>query len=583
MKKQIALSLLSALLLTFCFAHLPLASEAPPQDRSTNVEKFVRGTHGTAKAGNSRVPFNMVKVPRGDVVLGMNKELVEKMGEDQPTTLGFLSGSIPRHNQRSVGEFYCDKFEITNAQWKAFLDATRRSPNQLLRELAWKKGPDEGMSFPEGEDRFPIRNVDFTEAKAFARWCGKRIPTEQEWMRAASDNKGTLYAWGDDYDPKKCSTKDRRTRREKLMPVGSHTAGASPFGIQDMTGSVWEWTSTPFEAYKNFKPITYKLGRKKETLSPGFDSRQYVVKGGVYNGNDLVNLLPVRQPCLSNTNLDSLGFRCVKNPKVGRDIFETALKELNSAYLKENRWDDRNFYAIEASHVDTDREIIVGFDYLVFAPMAGLLTSISKINKNNNPTPDGYLPLGVLSVSRPLESPLLPPGPYTLVYRNKGAGAEEETAAVEPVKPKEEKKPEEPKKDEPKKEGEEGEPQEKTEEEKQKEEEEKRIAEENAKAKAAADAENARALADLEKIGAVSASKNDIPFPKDKNLILFLNPSDTVVGFVEVEKFIEGGEEPIRMIHIQSSGNTEMEFSVRILGSKHPRFKLPIRILENPF
>ncbi len=583
MKKQIAVSLLTAVVLTLCCADIPLASEAPPQDGATNVQTFIRGTHGTAKAGNNRAPFGMVTVSGGEVVLGMNKELVEEKGEGQSSTLSLLSGSIPRHTQRKIKEFYCDKFEITNAQWKAFLDATGRSPSLLLKELAWQKGPDGGSSFPEGEDKFPIRNVDLNNAKAFALWCGKRLPTEAEWMRAASDSKGWLYAWGDDYDPKKCSTKDRRTRREKLMPVGSHTAGASPFGIEDMTGSVWEWTISPFEEYKNFKPIIQKVGRRRETLSPGFDSRQFVVKGGVYNGNDLTNLLPVRQPCLSNTNLDSLGFRCIKDPKPGVDIFESALKELNSAYLKEKRWDERSFYAIEASHVDTDREIIVGFDYFVFKPRGGLLTSISKITKNNNPTPAGYFPLGVLSVSRPLEKPLLPPGPYTLVYRHKGGGQEEETVAVEPEKPEEEKKPEEPKKDEPKTEGEEGEPQEKTEEEKKAEEEEKRIAEENAKAKEIADAENARAMADLEKIGAVTAAKNDIPFPKDKNLILFLNPSDTVVGFVEVERFTEGGEEPIRVIHIQASGNTEMEFTVRILGSKHPRFKLPLRIVDNPF
>lgn len=583
MKKQIAVSLLTAIALTLCCADIPLASEAPPQEAAANIQKFVRGTHGTAKAGNSRAPFNMVTVATGDVVLGMNKELVEKMGEGQSSNLARLSGSIPRHNERKVEEFYCDKFEVTNDQWKAFLDATGRSPSQFLKELAWQKGPDGGSSFPEGEDKFPIRNVDLNDVKAFALWCGKRIPTEAEWMRAASDSKGWLYAWGDDYDPKKCSTRDRKTRREKLMPVGSHTAGASPFGIEDMTGSVWEWTVSPFEEYKNFKPITFKKGRQRETLFPGFDSRQYVVKGGVYNGNDLINLLPVRQPCLSNTNLDTLGFRCIKDPLPGVDIFESALKELNSAYLKENRWDDRNFYAIEASHVDTDREIIVGFDYLVFKPRGGLLTSISKITKNNNPTPAGYLPLGVLCVSRPLEKPLLPPGPYTLVYRHKGAGLEEETTVVEPEKPGEEAKPEEPKEGKPKEEGEEGEPPKKTKEEKQQEEEEKRIAEANAKAKEKADAENARAMADLEKIGAVTAAKNDIPFPKDKNLILFLNPSDTVVGFVEVERFTEGGEEPIRVIHIQASGNTEMEFTVRILGSKHPRFKLPIRIVDNPF
>ncbi len=79
------------------------------------------------------------------------------------------------------------------------------------------------------------------------------------------------------------------------------------------------------------------------------------------------------------------------------------------------------------------------------------------------------------------------------------------------------------------------------------------------------------------------SSKDDIAFPAHKNLILFLDPSDTVVGFVEVEQFKEGGEDPIRVVHVESTGVTDIEFTALILGSRNPRFHLPIKIRNNPF
>jgi iron(II)-dependent oxidoreductase len=578
MNKHSIIPILAAAFCLFILADVLPAQEAVAAvSPATTTDR--RGTHGLDKSGASRVPPHMILIPKGDVVLGMNKELVEELGEGQSSLLQGLSASMPKHIERNVDSFYCDKFEVTNAQWRAFLDATGREPSELLRTISWAKGPDEGKSFPEGEEKFPVRNVELSEARAFAHWCGKRLPTEIEWSRAAAGDDGRKYAWGDEWNAKLCKNK-----RNTLMPVGSYPDGASPFGVMDMTGSVWEWTSTQFLPFDRFKPLKIKVGRKTQELDPQFDARQYVIKGGCYLGNDVDSILAVREKALPNTNYSSLGFRCVKSLKPGQDIFDNALSELSSGYLKDAKWDKDNFYALEISTIDNDKGVIVGFDHMVFAPAAGILTSISKIMKNDNATPKGFLPLGILSLSRPMEEPNLPPGAYTLVYRHKGAGMDGEP--VQPVekeeKPAPEEKPEgDPKKD-PKKEGE-GEEQEKTPEEIEREKEEARIAEENRKAKEAAEAENERARRDLERIGAVSSSRNDIAYPRHKNLILFLNASDTVVAFAEVDMFGEGGEEPLRLVHVQSSGITNIEFTTRILGSKHPRFNLPIKIRNNPF
>lgn len=264
----------------------------------------------------SPAPHQMVRIPAGKAWLGMDREQVTAFGGGQSSTLALLSGSIPRHKAQ-VDAFFCDRFEVTNFQWAHFLTKTGRKPSQLLMELSWR-----GKSiFPEKEGSLPVRNVDLDDAGAFARWSGKRLPTEAEWMRAAAGETGTLYSWGNEFDPEKCITRDKGTGREKLMPVGSHPVGASPFGVHDMTGSVWEWTVTPFKAFEGYEPLAHGVGRRKETLFSGFDERQFVVKGGVYNGNDLVNLLALRQPCLAATNLDSLGFRCVKDVDPGLTMF----------------------------------------------------------------------------------------------------------------------------------------------------------------------------------------------------------------------------------------------------------------------
>jgi formylglycine-generating enzyme required for sulfatase activity len=579
MKKHSFLLILAASFV-FCGLHDLLEAQTPV--------KYMRGTHAPAKSGNSRSPHNTIKIEKGDVVLGLSKDLVEKISDGEQKNLSVLSASMPRHNVRDIEAFFCDKTEVTNKQWKAYLDATDQEPSELLRTLTWKDGPDEGMSYPKGQENYCIRNIDLREARDFAAWCGRRIPTEEEWMRAAAGDDGRLYSWGDKWDPKLCKSRDRRTRADKLVAVGAYPAGASPFGNLDMTGGVWEWTITPFTAFDKFKPITIKVGRRKVTLDPRFSALEYVLKGGFYLGNDISNLLAVRQPTLPNTSFSTIGFRCVKSAQPGKDIFDAALKHLGSEYFKDLKyrpnWDKSNRYAVEITEVDTTQGVVLGFDHFLFAPVKGILTSISKIMKNGTQiTDDGYFPLGILSVSCPLEEPNLPPGSYTLVYRHKATlktTTEKTDEEEKPVATNDEKKKEKDKKG---KKGKEDEEPEKTQEEIEKEEEEARIAEANRKDKEKADAEDARAAKALEKIGAITSAKDNINFPAHKNLILFLNPSDTIVGYVEVDQFKEGGEDPIRVVHVETSGSTEIEFTTLILGSKNPRFTLPIKIRNNPF
>lgn len=131
--------------------------------------------------------------------------------------------------------FFIDRTEVTNAQFKKFLGATGYQPrfkDNFLRH--WKNG-----TYPEGEGEFPVIWVDLDDAKAFAVWAGKALPTEEQWQMAAQGTDGRLYPWGNEYDISRANVMADGPR-----PVGSYPNGASPYGNLDMVGNVWEWTDS---------------------------------------------------------------------------------------------------------------------------------------------------------------------------------------------------------------------------------------------------------------------------------------------------------------------------------------------------
>jgi formylglycine-generating enzyme required for sulfatase activity len=123
----------------------------------------------------------------------------------------------------------------------------------------------------------PVTGVSWYEAEAYARFSGKRLPTEAEWEKAASwdaqANRKRRYAWGDDEPTQALS--NFHERRWGTTPVGSFPQGASSYGILDMTGNVWEWTSDSFAGYPGFKYFPYP-----EYSELWFDGDHRVLKGG---------------------------------------------------------------------------------------------------------------------------------------------------------------------------------------------------------------------------------------------------------------------------------------------------------------
>ena len=171
----------------------------------------------------------------------------------------FLYGEDKK--QIEIAQFFeIDVYPVTNSQFDRFIRDGGYEKEDLWGEKAWewrkknniirpKYWEDERWNLP---DR-PVVGVSFYEADAYAKWAGKRLPTEQEWERAARGNDGRQYPWGDSFDKEKCNTSesgiDRTTR------VTRYPTGISPAGCYDMVGNVWEWTDRWYNALKERKVL----------------------------------------------------------------------------------------------------------------------------------------------------------------------------------------------------------------------------------------------------------------------------------------------------------------------------------------
>jgi len=153
------------------------------------------------KAG--KVDKAMVKIPAGEFLYGDDKE------------------------KKEVGEFFIDQTPVTNAEYKLFVDATGHDQPQQ-----WRNG-----TYPEGKADHPVVEVNWFSATAYAEWAGKRLPTNEEWEKAARGTDGRTWPWGNEW-----SIENANVFSGDTTPIGKYSPqGDSPYGCQDMAGNVWEW------------------------------------------------------------------------------------------------------------------------------------------------------------------------------------------------------------------------------------------------------------------------------------------------------------------------------------------------------
>ncbi len=207
-------------------------------------------------------------------------------------------GKRYRYSQNlNLPAYYIDRTEVTNEQFKAFLDATGYKPEWPKNFLKhWING-----NFPEGKAKHPVVWVSLKDAQAYCEYSGKRLPSEEEWQKAAQGNDGRDWPWGNIYDPEMANMDSDDTQ-----PVGSYPQGAGPYGCLDMTGNVWEWTnSIQTDGYHDFCWIrggSYFFAK---------GSRWYMQGGPITNYQRAKYWLMT--PALNRSS--SIGFRCARDAK----------------------------------------------------------------------------------------------------------------------------------------------------------------------------------------------------------------------------------------------------------------------------
>jgi len=170
----------------------------------------------------------MILIPAGAFVMGLGMAEVKKLAERYDVDRSCFECSMPRR-ETYLEAYYIDKYPVTNADYEEFCRQTGR---------AWpvrKVITDENAGSP-------AVGLALAEAEAYAAWVGKRLPTEEEWEKAARGPRGLLFAWGNQWEPERCVS--AWSGRNAPASVKAYPNGASPYGIMDMTGNVFEWTSS---------------------------------------------------------------------------------------------------------------------------------------------------------------------------------------------------------------------------------------------------------------------------------------------------------------------------------------------------
>lgn len=225
----------------------------------------------------------MAEVPAGDFMMGADG--TQALEDERPAHRVWLDS------------FSIDLYEVTTAQYAAFLAASKRP-------VPWQW---ETVDLAQHGDR-PVVGVDWRDADAYCAWSGKRLPTEAEWEKAARGTDGRLYPWGNQGPTGELANfalGARFSYNQVLLPVRSHDAGKSPYGLYHMAGNVYEWVQDWYGT--NY----YETSPEKNPLGPSHGQFK-VLRGGSWSDLPKYLLTYARFKLPPETKNSYTGFRCAK-------------------------------------------------------------------------------------------------------------------------------------------------------------------------------------------------------------------------------------------------------------------------------
>ena len=239
-------------------------------------------------AESPSTPEEMALIPAGEFIMGSDSAEIETTIKNSGGKMKWYSDEEPKR-KINLPSFFIDIHKVTNTDYKKF------DPNH---------------SFPSDRVKHPVVNIKWNKANEYCKWAGKRLPTEEEWEKAARGTDGRTYPWGNEFDKLMCNSYESgwggiarvgqfaqetsgSTAFGGTTEVDKYKEGKSPYGLYDMAGNVWEWTDTWYDKEKELR----------------------VIKGGSWLTPHINTRSAVRLGESPDMESNDYGFRCAKDYK----------------------------------------------------------------------------------------------------------------------------------------------------------------------------------------------------------------------------------------------------------------------------
>ncbi len=452
---------LAPLALSLPFTGAPLFTGTP------GLATHANGNAAPQTQGGSATPPGLVQLRGGTTIVGSTPKEIQELVDQIPaagSALRVLDAETPQRRVAVAG-FYYGITEVTHEQYAAFARATGARPLQdwgakaieqgrkdwfdemnkineqrraegktVIREKFdaaewWEENwSDSDWDLDEALRLMPVTHVNYADALAYCQWAGVRLPTEEEYQHAVRGKGKSPYPWGDEWETGKyCGTNEVRGHA-KPYKVGHFESGKSSEGLYELSGNVWEWTSSPYVAPEKFKKNKYKVNGEKKEFHPKWNGNQRIAVGGSFQNARWVARCSVRRSTPRNEVTNALGFRIAASSQVGLDIANSVMEAQvkgsdhrvsgvtynPSGAIAKDRWESGS----GAKGAPDGYGVIAGYEYLAYVPVSEMEETQDASFRRDSLTAPAHV--GFLSISEPMLQPELPAGTYLLAFRSKG-------------------------------------------------------------------------------------------------------------------------------------------------------------------